>query len=88
MARTIATNTPVGRAELEAFIRPRHNGILTTTRRNGRPQMSPVTMGLDAEGRIVVASYPDRAKAINAQRNPTRLRLRVIRRFWWRMGAS
>jgi len=30
--------------------------------------MSPVTMGLDVEGRIVVASYPN--KSINASRDP------------------
>lgn len=33
--------------------------------------MSPVTMGLDEKGRIVMASYPQRAKAANARRNPT-----------------
>ncbi len=71
MARTIATNRSVSRRELEAFIRVRHHGILSTTRRDGRPQMSPVTMGLDEKGRIVMASYPQRAKAANARRNPT-----------------
>jgi hypothetical protein len=44
MARQIATNTTVNRAELEEFVRPRHNGILMTTRVDGSPQMSPVTM--------------------------------------------
>lgn len=70
MARTIATNTTVDRDALLEFIRPRHHGILITTRRDGRPQTSPVTMGVDAEGRIVVASYPDRAKSRNADRTP------------------
>jgi PPOX class probable F420-dependent enzyme len=31
--------------------------------------MSPVTMGVDPEGRVVVSSYPERAKAKNATRN-------------------
>jgi PPOX class probable F420-dependent enzyme len=31
--------------------------------------MSPVTMGLDAQGAIVVSTYPERAKAKNASRN-------------------
>lgn len=70
MARQVATNRPVDRSALEDFIRPRHHGILSTTRKDGRPQMSPVTMGLDVEGRIVVASYPNRAKSINASRDP------------------
>ena len=69
MARHIATNTTVDRSELEDFIRPRHNGILMTTRANGLPQMSPVTMGLSAEGQIVISTYPDRAKAVNLRRN-------------------
>lgn len=67
---SIATNRAVERAELEDFIRPRHRGILATTRADGRPQMSPVTMGLDSQGRIVVSSYPERAKARNARRHP------------------
>jgi PPOX class probable F420-dependent enzyme len=32
--------------------------------------MSPVTMGLDADGVILVASYPERAKVRNLRRNP------------------
>jgi PPOX class probable F420-dependent enzyme len=67
--RTAARNVPVDRDELLAFIRPRHNGILVTTRRDGRPQLSPVTMGVDSDGRIVVSTYPERAKALNAARN-------------------
>jgi len=70
MARTIATNTRVERAELLDFIRPRHHAILMTTRRDGRPQASPNTSGLDTEGRIVISTYPDRAKAYNIRRNP------------------
>ena len=31
---------------------------------------SPVTGGVDAEGRIVVSTYPDRAKATNLRRDP------------------
>jgi len=53
-----------------AFARPRHHGIVTTVRKDGRPQMSPVAMGVDPEGRVVVASYPDRAKVYNLRRDP------------------
>jgi PPOX class probable F420-dependent enzyme len=66
---TIARDLSVSREELLSFIRPRHHGILVTTRRDGRPQMSPVTMGVDSDGRVVVSSYPERAKAMNAARN-------------------
>ena len=67
---TIATNTRVGRDELLDFVRTRHHLILVTTRSDGRPQLSPVTGGVDAAGRIVVSTYPDRAKATNLRRDP------------------
>jgi PPOX class probable F420-dependent enzyme len=70
MARTIATTTTVDREDLLAFVRPRHRMVLLTTRVDGSPQASPVTGGVDDEGRLVVSTYPDRAKATNARRNP------------------
>ena len=65
MARTFASDIPVERTGLEKFIRPRHHAILSTQRRDGSPQMSPVTMGVDPDGTILVASYPERAKVRN-----------------------
>ena len=70
MPRTVPTNPAVGREELLEFLRPRHHAILMTTRRDGRPQASPNTCGLDAEGRIVISTYPERAKAANIRRDP------------------
>jgi PPOX class probable F420-dependent enzyme len=66
----IATNTTVSRDELLDFIRPRHQAIVITQRAGGRPQASPVTCGVDAGGRIVVSTYPERAKTHNARRDP------------------
>ena len=66
----IATADRVDRDALLDFARTRHKLTLVTTRRNGRPQMSPVTGGVDAAGRIVVSTYPDRAKAVNLRRDP------------------
>lgn len=66
----IATADQVDRAALNDFVRPRHHAVLVTTRADGSPQMSPVTCGLDGEGRIVISSYPQRAKSRNAKRNP------------------
>jgi PPOX class probable F420-dependent enzyme len=65
---TAACDQQVERDELLEFLRPRHHGILVTTRRDGRPQLSPVTMGVDTDGRVVVSSYPERAKTRNARR--------------------
>jgi len=68
--RTIATNTTVDREGLLEFLRPRHHAILMTTRKDGRPQASPNTCGVDTEGRIVISTYPERAKAYNVRRDP------------------
>ena len=73
MARKIATNTVVTRDELIDFIRARHQAIVITTRPDGRPQASPVTCGVDDAGRIVIATYPERAKTKNARREPDRV---------------
>ncbi|ALM40104.1 PPOX class F420-dependent oxidoreductase [Streptomyces albidoflavus] len=70
MSPSIATNTRVDRAELLDFVRPRHRALLLTARADGSPQASPLTCGVDGEGRIVVSTYPERAKTRNAQRNP------------------
>jgi PPOX class probable F420-dependent enzyme len=70
MPRTIATNTGVDRDGLTDFLRPRHQMILLTWRRDGGVQGSPVTAGVDDDGRIVVATYPERAKAANVARRP------------------
>lgn len=81
MARSIATNTSVDLAELLEFVRPRHRFLLATTRRNGRPQLSPVSGGVDGEGRLVISSYPGRAKAVNAERD-TRVSVCVLSDDW------
>ncbi|HEU5266219.1 MAG TPA: PPOX class F420-dependent oxidoreductase [Jatrophihabitans sp.] len=70
MPRTIATNTAVDRNGLLDFARPRHQMILVTRRRDGGPQLSPVTGGVDADGRIVISTYPERAKVANLRRAP------------------
>ena len=70
MAPSIARNTRVDRAALIEFLRPRHRVLLMTTRSDGRPQSSPVSCGVDAEGRLVISTYPERAKVTNIRRDP------------------
>jgi PPOX class probable F420-dependent enzyme len=70
MTPSIATNTRVERADLLDFLRPRHRAVLLTHRADGSPQGSPVTCGVDGEGRLVVSTYPERAKASNVRRDP------------------
>ena len=70
MPRKLATVDRVDRTALLDFVRPRHHMVLTTFRSDGSPQSSPVTGGVDEAGRIVVASYPQRAKSTNVRRDP------------------
>ena len=70
MARMIATTTHVDRQELDEFLRVRHRAALITTRSDGGVQASPVTCGLGDDGRILIATYPARAKATNSRRHP------------------
>ena len=70
MPRSIATNTGVDLQQLLDFVRPRHRMILLTRRADGSPQASPVTGGVDDEGRLVISTYPERAKVTNARRDP------------------
>ena len=70
MSPKIATSDVVERAELLDFIRARHKVVLITTKQDGTPQVSPVTAGLDSVGRVVISTYPERAKTHNARRHP------------------
>src|SRR5215510_8689102 len=70
MARKYATADAVDLPDLLEFIRPRHRMVLTTFRSDGSLQSSPVSGGVDDAGRIVIASYPKRAKSANVRRTP------------------
>ena len=66
----------VSRDELAQFVKGKNraNGknrwVMSTTRSDGRPQMSLVTGGMTAAGQLAVSSYPERAKVRNAKANP------------------
>jgi PPOX class probable F420-dependent enzyme len=68
MVRRIATSDRVDRIELNEFLSGRHRAMLVTTRASGGNQLSPVTCGIDGEGRLVVSTYPSRAKVANIRR--------------------
>ena len=69
MAPSVATTTRPDRDTLHAFLRERSKAVLMTTRSDGRPQSSPVSCGVDAEGRLVISTYPERVKARNVRRD-------------------
>jgi PPOX class probable F420-dependent enzyme len=70
MSPKIATADVVDLTALLDFVRPRHSMVLTTFRADGSLQSSPVTGGVDQQGRLVIASYPQRAKSVNIRRTP------------------
>src|SRR5699024_12360663 len=65
-----ATADPPHRAAPRALLRPRPHAVLLPRRGSGGLQTSPVTCGIDEAGRLVVATYPQRAKVANIRRDP------------------
>lgn len=57
-------------SEARSFLSVHHNAVLATRRRDGALQMSPVTVGVDAQGRAVVSSRETAYKTRNLRRNP------------------
>ncbi len=60
----------VSRDKLSQFVEGRNRWVMSTTRSDGRPQMSLVTGGMTATGQLAVSSYPERAKVRNTKANP------------------
>jgi PPOX class probable F420-dependent enzyme len=57
-------------AEARQFLATHHCAVLTTRRRDGRLQMSPVTVGVDAAGRAIVSSRETAYKTRHLRRDP------------------
>jgi PPOX class probable F420-dependent enzyme len=56
--------------EARAFLREHHRGILSTVRADGRPQMSPISVGLDGEGRPAISTRETAYKVAHIRRAP------------------
>ena len=52
------------------FLRANHRAVLATVRADGRPQLSPVTCGLDDAGRVIISTRETAVKTRNLRRNP------------------
>lgn len=52
------------------FVRPRHQGVLGTIRRNGLPQLSNIVYSLAPDGAVEISVTDDRAKTANLRRDP------------------
>jgi PPOX class probable F420-dependent enzyme len=57
-------------AVAQQFLRENENAVLATWRRDGRLQMSPVTVGLDGAGRAIISSSETTYKVRNLRRDP------------------
>jgi PPOX class probable F420-dependent enzyme len=55
--------------EVRAFVRTHHRGVLATTRHDGRPQLSPVLIGVDDDGSLVISTRETAIKTVNARRD-------------------
>jgi PPOX class probable F420-dependent enzyme len=55
--------------DVRTFIRSNHRGVLATVRRDGAPQMSPVTVGVDEDGSLMISTSEKAVKIANVRRN-------------------
>lgn len=55
--------------EVRAFIQAHHRGVLATVRKDGEPQLSPVTVGLDDDGSLIISTRETAIKTLNVRRN-------------------
>ena len=66
----MAEFAPIEIDHAKQFLTKHHWGILATRRKNGQLQMSPVTVGLDSDGRAVISSRETAYKVNNLRRDP------------------
>jgi PPOX class probable F420-dependent enzyme len=52
------------------FMRAHHRAVLATVRADGKPQLSPVTVGVDDAGRVLISTRETAIKAKNLARDP------------------
>lgn len=56
--------------QVRAFLQHNHRAVLATFRRDGRPQMSPVLVVMDEDGRAVISTRETAMKTHNLRRDP------------------
>jgi PPOX class probable F420-dependent enzyme len=52
------------------FMRANHRAVLATRRSDGLPQLSPVTIGVDGDGRAIISTRETAIKTKNLERDP------------------
>jgi PPOX class probable F420-dependent enzyme len=66
----MAEFAPIDISAAKEFLARHHWGVLTTRRRDGSLQMSPVTVGIDEQGRAIISSRETAYKVNNLRRDP------------------
>ena len=56
--------------EVRDFVRANHRGVLATLRRDGSPQLSPVLIGVDDDGSLLISTRETAMKTANVRRHP------------------
>jgi PPOX class probable F420-dependent enzyme len=55
--------------EARELLRTNHHAVLATRRTDGRPQLSPVAVGVDDEGRVIISTRETAMKTHNLRRD-------------------
>jgi PPOX class probable F420-dependent enzyme len=77
--------------QVRGFLRANHRAVLATFRRDGRPQLSPVTAVVDGNGRVVISSRGPAMKVRNIRRDPRVSLVVMSDRFygeWYQVEGS
>jgi PPOX class probable F420-dependent enzyme len=52
------------------YVRRNHHAVLATIKQDGSPQLSPVTVGVDGDGRVIISTRQTAYKVRHVRRNP------------------
>ena len=52
------------------YVRRNHHAFLATIKQDGSPQMSPVTVGVDGDGHVIISTRQTAYKVRHVRRNP------------------
>jgi PPOX class probable F420-dependent enzyme len=56
--------------DARSFVSQNHRAVLVTRKKNGDPQTSPITLGIDEEDKLVISSRETAYKVKNLSRDP------------------
>jgi PPOX class probable F420-dependent enzyme len=57
-------------SDAQDYLRRNHRAVLATVRRDGRPQLSPVTVAVDETGQVIISTREPAMKVRNVRRDP------------------